>query len=118
MLAMGMNIFCLVPKPNRSPVITINGCKQVSSNEAALMQAVVAQPVVMAIYANSMAFQRYGEGVFVGPCGTNLNHEMMVVVYGITDEHESKEPISYWIVKTSLGQIGVKNRLQRHGARR
>ncbi|XP_044953138.1 ervatamin-C-like [Hordeum vulgare subsp. vulgare] len=94
---------CSVPKKNRNPVVTINGYKQVPPNEVALMQAVAAQPVVVALDANSMAFRRYGGGVFVGPCGTDLSHEMTVVGYGTTGEQGSEKHIDYWIVKNSLG---------------
>ncbi|KAM3309649.1 hypothetical protein ACQJBY_030744 [Aegilops geniculata] len=94
---------CSVPKQKRNTVVTINGYKQVPPNEVALMQAVAAQPVVVALDANSTAFRRYGGGVFVGPCGTDLNHEMTVVGYGTTNEQDSKKRMDYWIVKNSLG---------------
>ncbi|KAF7082401.1 hypothetical protein CFC21_086279 [Triticum aestivum] len=95
---------CSVPKPNRNTVVTIDGYKQVAPNAVvALEQAVAAQPVVVGVDSNSTAFQRYGRGVFVGPCGTNLDHEMTVVGYGTTDKHEYKTPIKYWIVKNSWG---------------
>ncbi|XP_020191989.1 vignain-like [Aegilops tauschii subsp. strangulata] len=91
---------CLVPKKN--PIITIDGFKRVPPNyELALMQAVASQPVVVVVDPNG--FRRYGGGVFVGPCGTNLTHEMIVVGYGTTDEHDLKRRVDYWIIKNSWG---------------
>ncbi|XP_044955112.1 ervatamin-C-like [Hordeum vulgare subsp. vulgare] len=96
------NGHCSVPKPNRNPVVTIDGYKQVVPNEVvALEQAVATQPVVVGVDSNSTALLRYGRGVFVGPCGTNLDHEMTVVGYGTS--HEYKNPVRYWIVKNSWG---------------
>lgn len=56
-------------------------------DENALLQAVVNQPVSVAIDASGSAFQFYSSGVFTGTCGTN------VVGYGT----------KYWVVKNSWG---------------
>ncbi|KAM3296853.1 hypothetical protein ACQJBY_038949 [Aegilops geniculata] len=97
---------CSVPKPNWNTVVTIDGYKQVVPNEVvALEQAVAAQPVVVGVDSNSTAFQRYGRGVFVGPCGTNLDHEMTVVGYGTTDKHETNNLCQFQVQGNQLDQL-------------
>ena len=69
------------------------------------------QPVSVVVEANR-AFKRYSKGVFSGPCGTRLNHAVVVVGYGTT-----KEGIDYWIVKNSWGKSWGENgyiRMKRH----
>ncbi|XP_042380639.1 thiol protease SEN102-like [Zingiber officinale] len=86
---------CKAPQP----VVTIDGYQDVlPDNETALQQAVANQPVSVAIDASGLAFQLYSEGVFIGPCGTSLNHGVAVVGYGAT-----QDGTKYWIVKNSWG---------------
>lgn len=63
-------------------------------------QAVAHQPVSVAIEADQREFQLYQGGVFDAPCGTALDHGVLVTGYG-TDE-DGKE---YWIVKNSWGPL-------------
>ncbi|XP_074566449.1 thiol protease SEN102-like [Curcuma longa] len=82
-----------------SPAVTIDGYKDVpANNENALMAAVANQPVSVAIDAGGSSFQFYSEGVFTGPCGTDLDHGVAIVGYGAT-----KDGTKYWIVKNSWG---------------
>ncbi|PPS17593.1 hypothetical protein GOBAR_AA02983 [Gossypium barbadense] len=70
-----------------------------AGDEKALMKAVANQPVSIAIDAGGTDFQFYSEGVFIGDCGTELNHGVAVVGYGAT-----LDGTKYWIVKNSWGE--------------
>ena len=71
------------------------------NNEQALKKAVANQPVAIAVAAGGLAFQMYHSGVFDAPCGTALDHGMLIVGYG-SDEESGKD---YWIVKNSWGEV-------------
>lgn len=78
----------------KSPVAHITGFKDVPKNNDAQLAAAVAKgPVSVAIEADQTSFQSYTSGIFSGPCGTTLDHAVLVV--GYTD--------AYWIMKNSWG---------------
>ncbi|EGD76061.1 cathepsin [Salpingoeca rosetta] len=78
--------------------VSISGYKDVpQNNEDQLAAAVEKGPVSVAIEADQQSFQMYSSGVFSGPCGTNLDHGVLVV--GYTSD--------YWIVKNSWGASWV-----------
>ncbi|XP_022996765.1 vignain-like [Cucurbita maxima] len=111
-----------------SPTVTIDGYESVPENENALMQAVANQPVSVAIDAVGRDFQFYSQaslgfireidwltiiissgnvnlksvgkvqGVFDGYCGTELNHGVVAIGYGTTEEGTD-----YWMVRNSWG---------------
>ncbi|KAI8024387.1 Vignain [Camellia lanceoleosa] len=82
-----------------SPVVMIDGHENVPENdENALMKAVANQPVSVGIDAGGSDLQFYSEGVFTGPCGTELDHGVAAVGYGTTIDGTK-----YWIVKNSWG---------------
>ena len=78
---------------------TITGYEDVpANNEKALQKAVTNQPVSVAIDASGSDFQFYKSGVFTGSCGTELDHGVTAVGYGVSDDGRK-----YWLVKNSWG---------------
>jgi len=73
------------------------------NNEEALRQAVYKQPVSVAIEADQNVFQFYSGGVMSSPCGTNLDHGVLVVGWGELDNKP------YWKVKNSWGEFWGDN---------
>lgn len=98
--------------PYRASVVRPNACKAKglpvavkasgftdvpTNSQLALMTAVVQQPVAVAIEADENAFQFYSSGVLTKPCGTNLDHGVLLVGYG------SQGGLDYYKVKNSWG---------------
>uniref|UniRef100_A0A7N0TJK1 Uncharacterized protein n=1 Tax=Kalanchoe fedtschenkoi TaxID=63787 RepID=A0A7N0TJK1_KALFE len=61
-----------------------------------LMKAVVQRPVVVGIDVSSPDIGAYKSGVFTGKCDFKLNHAMVIVGYG-----ESDDGMKYWIMRNS-----------------
>ena len=80
-------------------VVSITGCVDVpTNNEDALQAAVAQQPVSIAIEADQQVFQFYSGGVLSDvSCGTNLDHGVLLVGYGVENNQK------YWLVKNSWG---------------
>ncbi|WJX50738.1 hypothetical protein P8452_36999 [Trifolium repens] len=79
--------------------VTITGYEDVpANNELALQKAVANQPISVAIDASGSDFQFYNSGVFTGSCGTELDHGVTAVGYGV-----SNDGTKYWLVKNSWG---------------
>jgi len=68
------------------------------SDTKALMEAVAQQPVSVGIEADQTNFQAYGGGVLTKTCGTKLDHGVLLVGYGT-----SEDGVDYWKVKNSWG---------------
>ncbi|KAJ3699285.1 hypothetical protein LUZ61_002990 [Rhynchospora tenuis] len=76
---------------------TILGYQYVTPyNESDLAKAVANQPV--SIILDASRFKFYTGGIFSGPCGTEQNHAVTAVGYGILSNGTK-----YWIVKNSWG---------------
>lgn len=56
-----------------------------ASRESLLLQVVVNQPIVVCIEANQ-DFHMYGSGIYDGSCNPCLNHAMIVIGYGRSEE--------------------------------
>ncbi|CAJ1978832.1 unnamed protein product [Sphenostylis stenocarpa] len=81
--------------------VSITGYEDVPANsEKALQKAVANQPVSVAIDASGSDFQFYTSGVFTGSCGTDLDHGVTAVGYGVSDDGTE-----YWLVKNSWGTV-------------
>ncbi len=77
---------------------TLSGFKDVAANsEAALETAIVQQPVSVAVEADQSVFQFYSGGVMDSACGTQLDHGVLAVGYGVDTGKE------YYKVKNSWG---------------
>ncbi|KAF5189086.1 Senescence-specific cysteine protease sag39 [Thalictrum thalictroides] len=86
-------------KEAASHAADISGHEDVpANNEKALLKAVASQPISVAIDASGSDFQFYSSGVFDGECGTELDHGVTAVGYGV-----SNDGTKYWLVKNSWG---------------
>ncbi|GAB2231526.1 hypothetical protein Drorol1_Dr00010518 [Drosera rotundifolia] len=82
-----------------SHAASIKGYKDVpSNNEAALKAAVAHQPVSVAVDGGDYNFQFYSSGILNEECGTELDHAVTAIGYGV-----GKHGTKYWIVKNSWG---------------
>jgi hypothetical protein len=89
-----------------SPVAKLAGYTDVQSgNETALGVELHLGPVSIAIEADQQAFQFYSSGVFDGACGTNLDHGVTLVGYGL----DESSGLDYWTVKNSWGTSWGEN---------
>jgi len=71
-------------------------------HNAAQMQYYVVNQGPISIAADATMWQFYYSGVWYFPCGTSLDHGILIVGYGVeTDYLGQKMP--YWIVKNSWG---------------
>jgi len=88
-------------------VYRIKGYKDVEAqNPRALRDAVLQQPVSIAIEADTQVFQLYDGGVFASEeCGTQLDHGVAIV--GIKTDEETNQ--DYWIVRNSWGEDWGEN---------
>uniref|UniRef100_A0A453H5R1 Vignain n=1 Tax=Aegilops tauschii subsp. strangulata TaxID=200361 RepID=A0A453H5R1_AEGTS len=80
-------------------VATIKGYEDVPANdESSLMKAVANQPVSVAVDGGDVIFQHYSGGVMTGSCGTDLDHGIAAIGYGMTSDGTK-----YWLLKNSWG---------------
>merc|ERR1719197_133654 len=73
-------------------VVSISSYNDVpQNNEQQLAAAVAKGPVSVAIEADQQSFQMYSSGVFSGPCGTNLDHGVLVVGYNDVPQNNEQQ---------------------------
>ena len=74
----------------------IKSYTDVKSSDEAMMEALMKQPVSVAIEADEKDFQLYKSGIFNSSfCGEELDHGVAIVGYG------SYRGLDYWLVKIS-----------------
>lgn len=79
------------------PAANITSYEDVPENsESAMLKAVANQPVSVAVDAGGLDFMFYSTGVFTGECGTDLDHGVTAVGYGV-----SENGTKYWLIKNS-----------------
>jgi len=92
---------------NGVPHTRVKSFIDVENTVQGLMQALVFQPVSVAIEADQRTFQLYKEGVYDDPeCGTNLDHGVAAVGYGTTSTattttDDDDAGIEYFLVRNS-----------------
>ena len=62
------------------------------------MAAIAKGPVSVSISTNAVAIKRYQEGVIIADCDTDINHSMLAVGFGTTDDGTP-----YYKLKNSWG---------------
>ncbi|KAF8018667.1 hypothetical protein BT93_H3535 [Corymbia citriodora subsp. variegata] len=80
--------------------------------EDELLKAVAQQPVSIGIAASGQEFSSYSGGVFNGDCGEELDHAVVVVGYGTSEDGK------FWKIRNSWGKTWGENgymRIQRGG---
>eukprot|EP00542_Grammatophora_oceanica_P017509 CAMPEP_0194031588 /NCGR_PEP_ID=MMETSP0009_2-20130614/4731_1 /TAXON_ID=210454 /ORGANISM="Grammatophora oceanica, Strain CCMP 410" /LENGTH=363 /DNA_ID=CAMNT_0038671793 /DNA_START=60 /DNA_END=1151 /DNA_ORIENTATION=+ len=86
------------------PHTKVSGFVDVGGNETTnqdLLEAIAIQPVAVAIQADQQGFQFYKEGVYDGDCGNQVDHGVLAVGYGTTDDDEDAK--DFWLIKNSWG---------------
>ncbi|KAK3431269.1 hypothetical protein EUGRSUZ_E02660 [Eucalyptus grandis] len=71
----------------------------VPPGEDELLKAVVQQPVSVGIISSGQEFQSYSSGIFNGDCSGELDHAVVVVGYGT-----SEDGIKFWKIRNSWGE--------------
>jgi hypothetical protein len=67
-------------------------------NQLALKEAVLRNPVVIGIEADTYTFQSYSSGIITSPlCGTDIDHAVEIVGFGVDNDTK------YWTVRNSWG---------------
>lgn len=81
-------------------VVTIDGYTDVAETDAAVLCAVVQQPVSVGMDGSAIDFQLYTGGIYDGDCSSDpddIDHAVLIVGYS------SEDDVDYWIVKNSWG---------------
>ena len=91
--------------------VSLYSYQDVTTNcESCLKNAVANQPVAVAIDASGSGFQLYSGGIFTGPCGTNLDHAVLVVGFNRDSLLDREEPMGYFLGRIRLHEDPEKRR--------
>jgi len=88
------------PPPHQPRFGNVSGCLKIPRGDEEAIRAAVCQkgPVCVGLHAGE-SFHRYSGGVFDDPqCGTHLNHGVLIVGYGTSEEDGP-----FWLLKNSWG---------------
>ena len=83
------------------PTVIVTGGKFLpKGDEMALAEALVKQPIVVAVDASRLSFQQYMSGVYRDPMcsSTKVDHMMLLVGYG------TEGGVDYWLCQNSWGE--------------
>lgn len=69
-----------------------------ADGEFSMKQAMAKSPIALSMDASGRWFQFYSGGVYDKECGTDLDHAVLGVGYGVDDSG-----MKYWIIKNSWG---------------
>jgi len=87
---------CESPLP--PSVVSISNFKNIQNSDSMMQVQLTSGPLTVSIEADKSSFQFYSDGVFNDPnCGTNLDHSVLLVGYGVSSAEQ------YWILKNSWG---------------
>jgi C1A family cysteine protease len=83
----------------KTAVAKISSYKDITQNDCDALANAVYEigPISVAVEADQSSFQSYKSGVLSKNCGTNLDHGVLVVGFGVSGGQ------MYWIVKNSWG---------------
>jgi KDEL-tailed cysteine endopeptidase len=74
------------------------------NNQLELKEAVLKNPVVIGIEADTYYFQSYSSGILTSPlCGTTIDHAVEIVGFGVENDTQ------YWTVRNSWGEDWGEN---------
>ena len=86
---------------NPVPDVKITGVKKINKNNAALIQAVLKQPVGIYIDASDDRIMSYKSGIYTSSIYKNTDHAVLLVGYNIAKD--------YWLIKNSWGKQWGEN---------
>jgi len=95
---------------SKTAVEVISEHEVLPADETQFMAALAKQPVSIAVAASKPAFHQYTSGVITKDCGLELDHGVLAVGYGTTDDGQD-----YYLVKNSWGPTWGENGYVRVG---